>query len=404
MDIDTALKVCFFTPGLYGRWGLPLVFKGEPGTAKTAKIEAFCKEHGLACMALVGSIKEPTDFGGMPIPQKMGKQIVMRYAPPSWCIDLDIEGDGRGVCFLDELTTVPPATQAAMLKLVLEGAAGEYKLSRGIRFVAACNDAKDAAGGWELAPPTANRFGHMNYEGPTVDQWADWYTGASHQDFDDLEVDGNGALSLPAKTAADPVIEERRVMKLWPNSFAAAKGKVISFLRVRPDLKHSFPVEASKQSGPWPSVRTWDMATRSLAGASIQNADEITRDELFAGFIGRAAASEFLVFQKNLDLPLPADVLDGKVQFVHEPKRLDRTVAVLNSCAALVGQPKCDKLVPRAIKLWEILSGLIDDCADLCVRPARTLIKVRKSFGSKAARDVLYRINPVLTQAGVKPR
>src|SRR5262249_29844746 len=58
---------------------------------------------------------------------------------------------GYGLLFLDELTTAPPAVQAAMLRVVLERAVGDVELPAAVRVVAAANPAGQAADGWELA-------------------------------------------------------------------------------------------------------------------------------------------------------------------------------------------------------------------------------------------------------------
>src|SRR5207248_8810483 len=45
----------------------------------------------------------------------------------------------RGLLFLDELTTAPPAVQAAMLRVVLERVVGDVTLPPAVRVVAAAN-------------------------------------------------------------------------------------------------------------------------------------------------------------------------------------------------------------------------------------------------------------------------
>jgi MoxR-like ATPase len=60
---------------------------------------------------------------------------------------------GHGLLFLDELTTAPPAVQAAMLRVVLERAVGDVELPASVRIVAAANPAEQAADGWELTAP-----------------------------------------------------------------------------------------------------------------------------------------------------------------------------------------------------------------------------------------------------------
>ena len=35
-NLRKILKACWFTPGFDGRWGLPLLLVGDPGTGKTS--------------------------------------------------------------------------------------------------------------------------------------------------------------------------------------------------------------------------------------------------------------------------------------------------------------------------------------------------------------------------------
>ena len=45
--------------------------------------------------------------------------------------DAAVRGSGVGLLFLDELTTAPPAVQAAMLRVVLERVVGDAQAARG---------------------------------------------------------------------------------------------------------------------------------------------------------------------------------------------------------------------------------------------------------------------------------
>src|SRR5581483_1133846 len=111
----------------------------------------------MPCEVVIGSIREPTDFGGLPVVVAGGVTL----APPSWALRL-VEA-GHGLLFLDELTTAPPAVQAAMLRVVLERVAGDVRLPAEVRVVAAANPPEEAADGWELAPPLANRLVHLDW-------------------------------------------------------------------------------------------------------------------------------------------------------------------------------------------------------------------------------------------------
>ena len=137
-------------------------------------------------------------------------------APPDWAVRL--VRAGRGLLFLDELSTAPPAVQAALLRLVLERRVGALQLPPGVRIVAAANPRSSAADGWELSPPLANRFVHL--------QW-------THDH--DVVVRGLGG-TWPRATLPrlDPDTARR-----MPSTFA--RRAVCGLLAARPALVHRLP-------------------------------------------------------------------------------------------------------------------------------------------------------------------
>ena len=50
-----------------------------------------------------------------------------------------------------------------MLRVVLERTVGDLRLPAAVRVVAAANPPDEAADGWELAPPLANRLVHLDW-------------------------------------------------------------------------------------------------------------------------------------------------------------------------------------------------------------------------------------------------
>src|ERR1700678_735632 len=84
----------------------PVLLWGAPGTGKTSAIRAMAGAMGLPCETVIASIREPSDFAGLPI--VVGGEV--RFAPPAWARRL--AQAGHGLLFLDELSTAPPAVQA----------------------------------------------------------------------------------------------------------------------------------------------------------------------------------------------------------------------------------------------------------------------------------------------------
>lgn len=129
-----------------GRAGVAVCLWGDPGIGKSALIQAAAADD-VPCEIVIGSLREPSDFAGLPVVTEDG----VRLEPPSWAKRL--HEAGAGYLFLDELSTAPPAVQAAMLGVALERRVGDLVLPRAVQVVAAANPPERAADGWDLSPP-----------------------------------------------------------------------------------------------------------------------------------------------------------------------------------------------------------------------------------------------------------
>jgi MoxR-like ATPase len=122
----------------------------------------------LPCETVISSIREPSDFAGLPVVTRPADGAAghadgarVDFAPPRWATRL--AGADRGVLFFDEVSTAPPAVQAALLRVVLERTVGDLTLPEGVAVVAAANPPEQAADGWDLSAPLANRFCHLGW-------------------------------------------------------------------------------------------------------------------------------------------------------------------------------------------------------------------------------------------------
>src|SRR5205807_3668045 len=118
----------------------PVLLWGGPGTGKTAIVNAIADALDQPAETVIASLREPADFAGLPVVTADGS---VRLAAPSWAARLAAEG--RGILFLDEVTTAPPSVQAALLRVVLERVVGDVALPRGVAVVAAANPPELAA-------------------------------------------------------------------------------------------------------------------------------------------------------------------------------------------------------------------------------------------------------------------
>ena len=138
--------------------GQPVLLWGGPGEGKSSLIEQLAAQLGRPCEVVIGSVREASDFAGLPM--RVGDSV--SFVPPRWASRCVERPDT--VVFFDELTTAQPSVQAAMLRVVLEREVGDLRLPGSVAIVAAANPPELSAGGDELSAPLANRFCHLDWE------------------------------------------------------------------------------------------------------------------------------------------------------------------------------------------------------------------------------------------------
>ncbi|MFE1269873.1 AAA family ATPase [Streptomyces sp. NPDC058758] len=328
---------------------LPVLLWGEPGIGKTAALTRLAEELDLPLTTVIASVHEPTDFSGLPV---LGDDPAVRgvaMAPPDWAVRLVREG--RGLLFLDELSTAPPAVQAALLRLVLERRVGALTLPPGVRIVAAANPRASAADGWELSAPLANRFVHLRW---------------THEH--EVVVRGLGG-TWPRVTL--PRLAPERL----PEAVAHARRAVCGLLGGRPTLVHRLPGEETRRGGPWPSPRSWDMTLRLIAFATVAGSSRDVLSLLVRGTVGDGPGFELLAWLDRMDLPDPEDLLADPAG-APLPERGDRRQAALEGVVAAVREhPDRD----RWDAAWALLARAAETGPpDLVVVPATTLAALRR--------------------------
>ena len=271
-----ALLIALQTPAPNGLTGIPVLLWGRPGVGKSSFIEGLATED-LKVLTIIASIHDPTDFSGLPVHQD-GK---VRYVAPAWISDFD--GKEEGILFLDELSTCPPAVQAALLRVVFERRVGFTPLPDHVRIVAAANPPDLMVGGWELSPPMRNRFVHIDWDIPPG-----LFTTALRDGWE------NGTL---------PTLDRRRFDELLPRY----RARVAAFLRVSPDQLHGDP--GAEKYG-YASPRSWEYAAHLLTACAAL--DLPTNLDLLRGCLGEGTAVALAEYLANLRLPDPEKVLAGE--------------------------------------------------------------------------------------------
>jgi AAA domain (dynein-related subfamily) len=329
---------------------LPVLLWGEPGIGKTAALQQLATSLDLPLTTVIASVHEPSDFSGLPVVGDDPAVQGVPMAPPDWAVRLVREG--RGLLFLDELSTAPPAVQAALLRLVLERRVGVLKLPPGVRIVAAANPRSSAADGWELSPPLANRFVHL--------QWLHDH---------DVVVRGLGG-TWPR--AALPELDPRRLAE----AVTFARRAVCGFLAVRPALVHQLPANEPRRGGPWPSPRSWEMALSLTAFATAAGTSREVLSMLVRGTVGDGPGLELLAFLDRMDLPDPETLLADPAA-APLPERGDLRQIVLDGVVeALRKRPDRQ----RWDAAWAVMVRALESGPpDLVVVPAGALAALRQA-------------------------
>lgn len=394
------VKAAIFTPLRYG-WGIPTLLKGPVGVGKTAQVEQVSEAWRLHFEPLILSLMESVEGQGHPYIHECDvadgaghiiKKRQMDYAPPGWASRSNQAN--RAVIFLDELNMAQQATFAAFMRVVNERACGAYPLAEGVRFIGAMNptDVAAAAGGVDLPMAFANRWCHLDADLAPFDQWANWL--ALKEGVEDVQT-------------LDPAKEEARVMKLWPDAYAAASAEVIGFLAARPNRENQQPDPSDPAaSGAWASRRSWSMATRARASAIVHGLSNEDAVSFESGCVGRENISEMRKWVTDQDLPNAREWLRGEVDFTIDRRRLDRTSAFLISCAiewARLEKNKRAKELERLVDFYGELSDRRDVLANsvgLLTGGGAQDIKNELLALPQAQRKIVASIGQFKTEAG----
>jgi len=256
-EAEAAIMTCFKSKRPLFLWGPPGIGKSEVVDTITTRLEGFMIDLRLGQM-------EPTDLRGIPY---FNKELgLMDWAPP---IDLPSEELAAKypiiVLFLDEMNAAAPSVQAAAYQLILNRRIGKYFLPKNVVIVAAGNRESDRGVTYRMPSPLANRFVHLEMR-HDFDCWQEW---AIHHRIN---------------------------------------NDVIGYLsHNKQDL---FDFKATSASRAFATPRSWVFVS-DLIDDGV-GYDVLTN--LVAGTVGEGLAVKFMAHRKLVeDLPMPMDILEGKV-------------------------------------------------------------------------------------------
>lgn len=343
--------------------GVATCLWGDPGIGKSSLIRALAAHSGRVCETVLGSLREPSDFAGLPVVTEDG----VRFEAPTWAKRLAAASDDGGYLFLDELSTATPSVQKAMLSVVLDRTVGDLRLPNSIRVIAAANDPERAADGWDLTPPLANRFLHVDYT-PSPSDWLDGIIA----DF-----------PMPAMDPLGPLNTTTR---------ALARAEVAGFLHTRVELLHDFPTNEHSSGRAWPSRRSWTMLADVIAQTTTDAATELAA----VGLVGPGAAMEFLTWRATADLPNPEALIEDPEAYDWDSLTPDRAWAALSSVVAL----STSRGKGAWTKGWKPLAVAAEhNLASVAAACARSMLLARPE-GARPPASV-KRFAPALIDAGL---
>ncbi len=244
---------------------LPVFIWGAPGIGKSSIVKKIANDKDLEFIDLRLSLLDPTDLKGIPFFNAETKEGV--WAKPSFLPSLE---GSKGILFLDEINTAPPAVQASAYQLILDRRVGEYELPEGWSIVAAGNRETDRGVVYKMPPPLANRFVHF-----------------------EMEVNFND----------------------WKNWAYAVKieSSIIAYLAYDKSMLFTFDPRSNEKSFATP--RSWEYVD-SIIKSGIES--ELILDSI-SGAVGRESAIGYLSFKKVMkDLPDLNNILDGSLTTLEE--------------------------------------------------------------------------------------
>ena len=346
--------------------GIPVLWWGAPGIGKTARSVAYGRATKRHTEILIASLREPMDFLGLMV-RDGDRSLTL---PPDWAVEL-LQHPNALVVF-DELSSAAPLNQAAVLRIIHERHVGRLRLPDAVSMLGLANPPEQASGGWDLSHPLANRFIH-------------------------IETSPDSNAYVQGMLAGFPDPEPLHLPGAWQAHVPTERAKVASFIKARPQLLLVVPTDAGKASRGWPSPRSWDALARALAAAKAIGAPEDVRLPLAGGAVGDGAAHEYLVWERELDLPDPETLLKNPSQF-ELPKRGDKAFAILSSVAAAAVSNLTER---RWSAAWEIIERCCKAGAkDMAARAAIVLANERHRVPDyPVPAKALAELEPILAAA-----
>lgn len=396
MSIKNIMHAALNTPSERG-WSLPILAEGPPGGGKTATAQQLGAEYGVHTEIFSPGERGEAALGVISVPVEIDGERYLEACSPAWGRNFQQGDDEVGILCIDELKNTASALRPPLLGLALRGVLGEKRFGPRVRILSLTNPADQCAFGSDLDPALANRFVHLTWDAPSVDEWAIFNSS--------IDAFGDGAVE---KGSFDLKEHEEFVMKEWERyAWSRALAITTGFLKSKPESLHVCPeLNDPQASKAWPSHRTWSYATRALASSFIHDLSQTDRETFVSGCVGHVAANDLWLWQEKADLPDIAELLDGNVSFEYSNLAVDKTAAVLSGCAALLVPKNAEKRSARGDAFYRFCADLVaQGCPKDLLCPA-VIAVLSPSHGvpilTPSAAPLFTSLGDMLSAAGIK--
>ncbi len=378
---------------------VPVIMWGPPGVAKTSYLKGMCTKAGYHIETIIASGKDPTDFGGLPCVVEGQVQ----FQPMPWLMRADriarqFLADAKAnntepkkvILFFDELSSAPQSVQAPLLTGIQERLFGDLMLPENVVCVAAANPPEIAANGQEMAPPMANRFGHIQWDmdGDASQYWVDAFISDFGQD-------------IPFTTVSKEQLAQYS---------GQAKGLIITAIKRGVLSLFDFKPERLQNSTP----RSIHNLSLLLAWSLAMNMQD-SLDALTEAVLGEGPAVQFANFVRNMDVPSPQQMLKEGKDWDVKSLREDVTFVALESMMSYVRRNVQESHVRGSVKgmdveewrsAWDVMYSLaVGGRHDLAVsfipRLVTAIPEGLNVMKEASVRQLFMKFRPIMQAAGV---
>jgi len=267
---------------------ITLALMGPPGVGKTQLVRLAAKVVKKPLHVLLGSTCDPSDIGGIPVVTD-GELRRIPIAAIRAC------AAAPGILFLDEITTVTPSVQAPLMRLLLEGVAGDVKLHKESVVCAAFNPPEHCPGSYELSAATTNRMIIVKLS-PTLSEIRAFFDNLGEEDT---------PLRAEGRDWSATVSQETRLLQIDP------------------------PPASVQQGEPWGSPRAWERGLIAYVQAVENKAPDVVSHALLAGAVGEAQATVYAAIKRLRDALPSVDDIRRDPEGTRVPDGKDKQIAAI---------------------------------------------------------------------------